>query len=172
MQEKNEKMKNKQTGFLIIGIAVVIAIIVFLFNNAMTNIVNTSCAHGSSCTMYGEIKTQTYVSGAIIAVIAIIGLVLVFSKESEKIIFKKMKTIREAELKPKKFSKKSLDGLNDDEKKIVNLLLENKGSVFQSELVKKTGMNKVKVTRTLDSLEAVELIERKRRGMTNIVLLK
>jgi len=165
-------MKNKQVGFLIIGIAAVIAIIVFLFNSAMTNIVNTSCSHGSSCTMYGEIKTQTYVSAAIILIIFIIGLVLIFSKESEKIVFKKIKPIREAELKPKKFSKKSLDGLSSDEKKIVNLLLENKGSIFQSELVEKTGMNKVKVTRILDSLEARSLIERKRRGMTNIVVLK
>jgi len=165
-------MKNKQVGFLVIGIAVVIAIIVFLFNNAMINIANTSCAHGSSCAMYGQIKTQTYVSGAIILIIFIIGLVLVFSKESEKIIFKKIKPIREAELKPKKFSKKSLDGLEDNEKKVMNLLLENNGSMFQSEVVSKTGMNKVKVTRILDSLEVRGLIERKRRGMTNIVMLK
>jgi len=165
-------MKNKQVGFLVMGIAIVIAIIVFLFNDAMTNIVNTSCSHGSSCIMYGQIKTQTYVSGAIIAVIFVIGLVFIFSKESEKIIFKKMKTIKEAELKPKKFSKKSLDGLNSDEKKVMNNLLENNGSIFQSELVEKTGMNKVKVTRILDSLEARNLIERKRRGMTNIVILK
>ena len=165
-------MKNKQVGFLVIGIAVVIAIIVFLFNNAMTSIVNTTCTHGPSCTMYGQIRTQTYVSGAIIAVIVIIGLVLIFSKESEKIIFKKIKQTSGAELKPKKFSRKSLEGLNDEEKKVMNLMLGNNGSIFQSELVEKTEMNKVKVTRILDSLEARELIERKRRGMTNIVILK
>ena len=54
----------------------------------------------------------------------------------------------------------------------INQILENKGSIYQSELVNKTGFNKVKVTRILDSLESQNLIERKRRGMTNIVILK
>ena len=72
----------------------------------------------------------------------------------------------------RKFDKKSLESLEEDEKKIMNLLLENNRSLYQSELVDKTGMNKVKVTRLLDSLEAQNMIERKRRGMTNIVLMK
>lgn len=36
----------------------------------------------------------------------------------------------------------------------------------------KTGLTKVKVTRILDRLEGREIIERKRRGMTNVVILK
>ena len=75
-------------------------------------------------------------------------------------------------MKPKKFSKKSLEKLNKEEVKIMNLLLENKGSIFQSELVGKTGFSKVKITRILDSLEGQGMIERRRRGMTNIILLK
>ena len=73
---------------------------------------------------------------------------------------------------PKKFSKKSLESLDDEEKIIMNLLLENKGNMFQSDIIQKTNLNKVKVTRILDSLESQGLIERKRRGMTNIVVLK
>ena len=34
--------------------------------------------------MYGTINTQTYVAGALIAIIIIIGLVLIFAKENEK----------------------------------------------------------------------------------------
>jgi uncharacterized membrane protein len=44
--------------------------------------------------------------------------------------------------------------------------------MFQSDLVEGTGMQKVKITRLLDRLEGLKLIERKRRGMTNVVILK
>ena len=39
-------------------------------------------------------------------------------------------------------------------------------------LMGKTDFSKVKVTRLLDKLEAKNLIERRRRGMTNAVVLK
>jgi len=44
--------------------------------------------------------------------------------------------------------------------------------MFQSELVDENGYTKVKVTRILDKLEGRGLIERRRRGMTNVVILK
>jgi len=163
-------MKNKNVGFLIIGMSVIVGIIVFLFNNALRDITASSCSMGTECSMYGAITIQTWVSLALAGLIFVIGLFLILSKENEKLIIKKIKPT--AELKPKKFSKKSLEKLNKEEVKIMNLLLENKGSIFQSELVGKTGFSKVKITRILDSLEGQGMIERRRRGMTNIVLLK
>ena len=62
--------------------------------------------------------------------------------------------------------------MTKDEGTVMNFILESNGSIFQSQLVEKTGFNKVRVTRILDNLEGRGLIERKRRGMTNIVLLK
>ena len=44
--------------------------------------------------------------------------------------------------------------------------------MFQADLVDKCGFGKVKVTRILDGLENKGLVERKRRGMSNIVILK
>jgi uncharacterized membrane protein len=44
--------------------------------------------------------------------------------------------------------------------------------MFQSELVEKTGYSKSKVSLILDRLEAKRILERKRRGMTNAVVLK
>jgi uncharacterized membrane protein len=163
-------MKNKNVGYLIIGISILIVIIIFLFNQGMTTIVNETCSHGSTCTMYTTIRTQTYLSFSIAGLVFIIGLFLIFSKENEKVVIKKIKPT--ANLEPKKFSRKSLENLNNEEKNIMNLLLENKGSMFQSDIIEKTNINKVKITRILDSLEAQGLIERKRRGMTNIVMLK
>ena len=58
------------------------------------------------------------------------------------------------------------------EKQIFEKIIESEGTIFQSDLVDKTGFTKVKVTRILDKLEGKKLIERKRRGMTNVVILK
>ncbi len=61
--------------------------------------------------------------------------------------------------------------LNPDETLLFNKVVEAEGTIFQSDLVEKTGFTKVKVTRILDKLEGRGLIERKRRGMTNVVIL-
>lgn len=160
-------MKNKNVGFLIVGIAIVIGIIVLIFNLGMRSIVAQSCGHGTSCSMYGTISIQTYISLAIAGLVLIIGLFLIFSKPDEKIIVKKVKVKTEEKKKPVDYSK-----LDKDEKVIMKAVEEEQGSIFQSDLAEKTGMNKVKVTRILDRLEGRGIIERKRRGMTNVVILR
>jgi uncharacterized membrane protein len=165
-------MRNKNVGLLILGMALLIGAIVFLFNNALITIVNTSCSHGTTCPMYGTIKTQTYISIALIAIIVVIGIVLIFSKEEKQIVVKRIKEkseINEQKLKDKENNLKLLD---TDEKKIYQSIIDAQGTIFQSDVVDKTGFDKVKVTRILDRLEGRQLIERRRRGMTNVVLLK
>ena len=44
--------------------------------------------------------------------------------------------------------------------------------MFQATLKEKLDVGKVKLTRLLDKLEAKQLIERKRRGMNNLVVLR
>jgi len=156
-------MENKNVGFLIIGIAVVIGIIVFIFNSAMTNIVGQTCSHGPSCTMYDTIRTQTWLSLSIIGIVLIIGFFIMFLKPKEKII---VKTKRE------KKKKLNLEGLNSNEKKVIEILQKENGAIFQSTLMEKLEIGKVGITRLLDKLEAKQLIERKRRGMNNIVVLR
>ena len=65
-----------------------------------------------------------------------------------------------------------LKGLRDDEKTVYKMMVDAGGTMFQSEIVEKIGWSKVKVTRTLDKLESRRLLERRRRGLTNIVVLK
>ena len=55
---------------------------------------------------------------------------------------------------------------------IIKILQEQNGTIFQAELMEKLSTGKVGITRLLDKLEAKQLIERKRRGMNNIVILK
>lgn len=164
-------MENKKVGYLIIGIAIIIGIIVFLFNSALKTIVSTSCSHGPTCPMYGDIRTQTIISFVIIGVVVIIGLVLIFNKEKEKIIVKTKKIKDEFAEKQKEEREDNLKIL-DKEEKIIYTILDKEGSMFQADLVDRSQMNKVKVSRILDRLEGKKLIERKRRGMNNIVLIK
>ncbi|MEK6935607.1 MAG: hypothetical protein AABW67_02380 [Nanoarchaeota archaeon] len=159
-------MKNKNVGFLIIGIAVVIGIIVWIFNVGLKKIVSQTCVHGPACTMYDTIKTQTSLSLAIAGIILVIGLFFVFSKESEKIILKtKTRTVKEKR-------KVNLENLDDEEKKIVKIIQDENGAIFQRTLMERLNIGKVGMTRILDKLEGKQVIERKRRGMNNIVVLK
>lgn len=64
-----------------------------------------------------------------------------------------------------------LSKLGEDELVIVKAL-QKEGSSYQSDLIRETGWSKVRMTRVLDRLESKGVVERKRRGMTNIVVLK
>ena len=66
-----------------------------------------------------------------------------------------------------------LTKLNNEEKEIFLFIKENKDEgIYQSNIVEKFNIPKSKVSRILDKLERLEIVERKRRGMTNIILLK
>jgi len=167
-------MKNRIVGILVIGIALLIGFIIFSFNQAMTTIVSTSCSHGPECPMWGTIKFQTNVSIGIMVFVIMIGVYLIFFGKEEKIITK-FKMIK-PQIEPKKITKenyqKVISTLDKEEKIVLEKIIESQGTIFQSELVDKTKFTKVKVTRILDKLEGKGLIERKRRGMTNVVILK
>lgn len=68
--------------------------------------------------------------------------------------------------------KADISKLTDEEKKIYSILKGKEGSMYQSELIDELGFSKVKITRLLDKMEGKGLIDRKRRGMTNIIILK
>ncbi len=158
-------MENRKVGLLIIGIAIIMSLIVIVFNLALRDIVSETCSHGPSCSMYGTIATQTLVSLIIVLVIFIIGLFIMFTKPEERIVIQKVK---------EKVRKKKLDlsKLEKDERKVIELLIKEGNAMFQADLKEKLDIGKVKMTRLLDKLEAKQFIERKRRGMNNIVVLK
>lgn len=108
------------------------------------------------------------------AFIIAIGVYLIFFGKEEKIVTR-FKTLRQ-QIEPKKITKdnykKIMSDLNGDEKQVLERIIEAQGTVFQSNLVEKTKFAKVRVTRILDKLEGRGLIERRRRGMSNMVILK
>ncbi len=64
-----------------------------------------------------------------------------------------------------------VSSLDEESQKIYGLLVQRQGSLFQSDLVRETGYSKVRISRILDKMEHERIIERKRRGMTNLVVL-
>lgn len=159
-------MENKKVGYLLVAISIIIVLIIMLFNSALEEIVNASCSleGHENCPMYESIDKQTYLSYGIVSIILVIGFLFIFSKPEKEVI---VQTVRE---KPKK---KVFDtsSLREEEKQVFNLIQENK-AMFQSDLIEKTGFGKAKMTRIIDRLEGQGFVERKRRGMTNVVVLK
>lgn len=158
-------MENKNVGWLIIGIAFIMAIMVWLFDNVIRDNVGLTCSHGPTCEMYSSLNIQTWISFTIVGVIFIIGIFLFFIKPKEKTVIK-TRLIKE------KKKQINFSGLNEREKEAIRFIQEEKGAIFQATLMEKLGIGKVGLTRLLDKLEAKQIIERKRRGMNNIIILK
>ena len=164
-------MKNRYVGMLIVGVAVLFFILVLSFNNALNSIVNTSCTHGMECPMHFTLFTQEIISYSLIGLLVLIGIVIAFFMKDEHTTIihnnhEKKKELTEEEKKEK------LESLDEEEKRVMNVILREDGSVYQSDIIKETGLGKVKVSRLLDKIEGRGLIERKRRGMTNVIILK
>lgn len=162
-------MNSKQLGIVltIISVVVLVSLIIFIrqFDKHLTKACDEACgtAEGTACTAaacpYNQGKGLLWVpiiASILIAAIGGIGLFLAFSK-SEKIIRQK---------------EYDISRLSEKEKKAFLCIKESKDGIYQSELVQKLDLSKVKVTRILDGLEQQGIIERKRRGMTNIIVLK
>jgi uncharacterized membrane protein len=167
-------VKNRIVGVLVVIIALLMGFIIFSFNSAFTDVINSACSHGAVCPMWETLDFQTNVSIAIMAFVIVIGLYLIFFGKEEKIITKIIKMVEKKE--PKAITKESyskvLSGLSSEEKVIVEKLIESKGSLSQSNLIEHTDFNKVRISRILDRLEGRGVVERKRHGMSNIVVLK
>ena len=159
-------MENKNVGWIIIGIAVLMIIVIFLFNGALKDIVAVSCGetHGDSCPMYDTITKQTFLALGIVGLLIMVALILIFSKPDEKKIIK-TRTIK------KKKNKIDTSRYRKEDKEVLKMIRE-KGTIFQAELIEKTNFGKAKMTRIIDRLEGKEIVERKRRGMTNVIVLK
>ncbi len=157
-------MENKNVGYLLLGVAVLLVVIIFLFQTALKQIVVSTCTmEATSCPMNKTIDQQTWLALAITGILVVVGFVLIFTKPKEKIIVKKI-------LEKKK--KIDLTGLDSKEKGVIDILEKENGIIFQATLMEKLNMGKVGITRLLDKLEAKQIIERKRRGMNNVVVLK
>lgn len=66
----------------------------------------------------------------------------------------------------------TLEDLHGNEKAVYGVVVEADGKLPQRDVVEETDLSKATVSRTLDTLESKRLLERKRRGMGNVVVLQ
>ncbi|MAG78630.1 hypothetical protein CL616_04675 [archaeon] len=149
-------MKDRQVGYLVIAFCIALLLIIISYDMTLAQIVNTTCSHGPECPMYANLKMQRIISLTLLGVLVLVGLYFIFSRKIKQIIQEKKTHIN----------------LTNEEKEIISLLKENDNSLYQSNLIKQTEKSKVQITRILDKLEAKKIIDRKRRGMTNIIILR
>lgn len=157
-------MRNKNVGYLILGIAVVVAIMLFFFSNTARSLDETCplVQEELFCPSSAALHNQTYFSFALVVLLIVIGLFFVLSPEKERIILKKIK---------EKAKSYDLNGLNKEEKQVFEMI-RRESAMFQADLIDKLGFGKAKMSRILDRLEGKGFVERKRRGMNNLVVLK
>jgi len=155
--------KNSFIGIGLIIVALILAMIVGYFRYTVAVVQADQCGMSvEECPHAKNIPPEVFVGYLISFVIGLIGVYLIISD------------FRSAKLRSKSaedFSKVA-SALRGDEKKLYDMVASTDGVMFQSDLVEKSGMQKVKVSRVLDRLEAQGLLERRRRGMSNVVILK
>jgi uncharacterized membrane protein len=159
-------MENRTLGLVLVAVSIVMFILTSSFtieiNESMMSSCDSCAAPGEPCPHAGNLPWQSYLGFSVSFLVLVLGLYLIVSGSREKL----------AALKRRKEIRGLVKNLNKDEMRIFELMSEADGAIFQSELVEKAGFPKVKVTRILDRLEGKGLLERRRRGMSNVVMLK
>jgi uncharacterized membrane protein len=162
----------------------ILAILLLIFNTSLTerlietknNACNTSCNEQMGfCPTKNELPLETFLISFISLFLASTGVYMYMSNKIINNEKNQQNNFNEQQFINKDEHNLNLEeikkGLKDDEIEVLELI-KNENGIYQSSIVSKTGFSKVRVSRILDKLEARDLIERKRRGMTNFVVLK
>lgn len=173
-------MNKRQIGIIIIAIAIVLFLVTLsltLYTNSLNKILHQSCnLPAEVCPFNKAVPNQSIIGFMIVALLVIFGIYLVLQKEAKikgvgAAGNARARAAKEPSSARPKISSRDLKELKAEEKKVLELVT-GEGAIFQAALVEKSGLSKVKVTRILDTLEGKGLVERKRRGMSNVVILK
>lgn len=158
--------RTKQLGWGVTGVSlIVLVLLVAVFVQSERNrqeACELACGDASQCGMascpYQErnaIGYLVWVVGLLVAGLAGAGIYLLTS--GERIITEKTYDISK---------------LTDEERQAFLAIRESEGGIYQSTLAKQLDISKVRMTRILDTLERNDLVERKRRGMTNLIVVR
>ncbi len=162
-------LTNKQLGTVLMVAAVLIFLIGFFYVQQSESFLlsQAKIGPGGECVHQGPVCPYEQVNKlAVPKYIGAFALIVLFAYG---IYLFTRKTQQEAAVSK---ARKAAKDLGAEEAKVFDLITQSNGMIFQNELVQKMELSKVKVTRLLDKLEAKGLIERRRRGMTNVVVLK
>ena len=157
-------INTRYLGIVLMILSIVLVVIMFNFSQTMLELIDSgqlgSCQEYEMCP-HVTVLNQTYIGYFLAFVIFVIGLFLfVYGGKPVK-----------PEGKEKKWGD-TLKTLTGDEKDVYEKVIAVGGVMFQSEIVEQTEFPKAKVSRILDKMEARGLLEKRRRGMTNAIVLK
>ena len=151
-------------------VLVLFAVAVFFYSQTLNQLASGSCTESAAtCPHEKVVETQNVVIAALILVIFTVVGWIFYQMYWKKPSAQAGRAAQPAGREQKKIDVSTLDG---DEKKVLEIVQEGGGSAFQSDIIKKLGYSKVKVSRMLDRMEQKGLVERKRRGMANLVVLR
>ncbi len=156
----------KKVGAILVVFSLVLFIVLYFITDLIIKLrleLHETCPlPPESCPYKGSVPTEVLSGFVIDAAMLVLGVsLLITSYRSERV-----------NVKDKTKINASIKSLQADEKKVYDLILDADGFMFQNDLMSKTGFSKVKISRILDKLEMKGIVERRRRGMANIVVLK
>src|SRR3989344_9190038 len=149
---------NKKLGVVLIVLSLITGgIFVYYISNLTQKSQELGCFDNIECSTIERGLSISHIAVGIFSFILALGFYLIF--------FTRERIIEQKEY--------DLSKLTSEEKHVFLFIKENKDKgVYQSNVVEQFNFPKSKVSRILDKLEAKQIIERKRRGMTNIIFLK
>nr|MBI4156121.1 hypothetical protein [Candidatus Woesearchaeota archaeon] len=149
---------NKRLGVVLVVLSLIIGGIFFYYISTLTQkSQELGCFSNVGCSPIEKGLSFSHIAVGIFSFILSLGFYLLF--------FTRERIIEQKEYDVSK--------LNKEEKKVFLFIKESKEKgVYQSNLVEHFNFPKSKVSRILDRLEQTGVIERRRRGMTNIIFLK
>jgi uncharacterized membrane protein len=159
-------INQKTIGYMLMGISIILFFLVLSFTQTIMDLrleLHKTCPlPPEACPYKSSVPIESVAAFVFVITTGIFGLFLTFTaKQTERALTQQKEKFKEIA--------KSLQG---DEKKVFDIITASDGFVFQGDLIAKTGYSKVKVSRILDRLETKNIIERRRRGMSNVVVLK
>lgn len=168
-------MDNRKLGMILIIACVVLAFLVFAFDEALKAQAEVGCEceemqEGGFCPMNGDDRWQTTTGIILVSAIAALGVYLLVFEKSQKEIVSALGKQKQMKIEEEKFDI-LLKGLNKDEKKVMKAVKEQDG-VTQQTLRLRADMHKSKLSIVLDGLEKKGIIKRTAKGKTKQVFLK
>lgn len=164
---------HKLVGIILIALSVVVALFgvwLKIYNDRIAQLqVNEtgSCYLPDGTCLHTTSDSMLYAGMSIAVLLFVLGLYLILrKKEPGKIVVERKTDERNESVNETPVT------LNPESRKVFDIITQSNGAVLQGEIVTRTGMDKVKVSRILDKLEMQGLIERRRHGMSNLIVLK
>ncbi len=164
-------MQNRKLGGLLVGFGTVVgAVSLFSIFTLSGRATAAGCNPTMACMQIASSLGVSHIIVGLISALISLGAYLMFFSRSEEIVLQKLEEAKDVKLGEEKFSV-LLSALNEDEKKIVNLIKGEPG-ISQHMVTLKTGFSKAKVSILMQDLEKRSLVKREDSGKTlNVYLM-